>query len=252
MNILIEVTRQCNLHCDHCLRGNPENKNIQKENVELLFSQLEKISLLTITGGEPALWPSKIQMILSVAKKYKVDIQNFYMATNGTIATDSFILSLIKLWLYCSENEISGVAISNDNFHNMELIEKNRKIFEALSFVKYKYHPREFFTEENPEPERFPDYVYEMEYEPELILAQGRGIDWGDREVEEYTWDDFLENPHDTELYLNCEGNIILGCNWSYNNQNDHILCHVRDLPKYLKELRYKEKNLTFAENYGN
>jgi organic radical activating enzyme len=252
MNILIEVTRQCNLKCDHCLRGEPENKVIQKKHVELLFSQLEEISLLTLTGGEPALWPSKIEMILSVAKKYKVDVQNFYIATNGTIASDSFLLSLIKLWLYCSENEISGVSISNDNFHDMKLIEKNLKTFEALSFVKYKYFPRGFFYDTDTEPEKFPDYVYKMENEPELILAQGRGINWGDKEIHEHTWDDFLENPDDAEFYLNCKGNIILGCDWSYKNQDDHILCNVRDLPKYLKELRYAEKNLNFAQNYGN
>lgn len=254
MEIIIEVTRQCNLKCDHCLRGEPENKIIRKRHVELLFSQVEEIHTLTLTGGEPALWPSKIEMILSVAKKYEVDIQNFYIATNGTIAYDSFILSLIKLWLYCSDNEISGMDISNDNFHDMDLIEKNLKKFKALSFVKYKYFPRQngFYYDTCPKPDKFPDYVYAMENEPDKILAQGRGIDWGDKKIHAYTWNDLLKEPDNIELYLNCDGNIIIGCDWSYKNQNDHILCHVIDLPNYLKELRYTEKNLNFAQAYGN
>lgn len=254
MNILIEVTRQCNLKCDHCLRGEPENKTIKKRHVELLFSQLKEIHLLTLTGGEPALCPSKIEMILSVAKKYEVDIQNFYIATNGTITSDSFILSLIKLWLYCSENEISGVDISNDNFHNMDLIERNLKKFQTLSFVKYKYFPRQngFYYDTCPEPNKFPDYIYKMENEPDRILAQGRGVDWGDQKVTTTTWDNFLEEPDDAEFYLNCNGDIILGCDWSYEEQEEHKLCHVQDLPKYLKELRYAKKNLNFAQAYGN
>lgn len=34
MNLVIEVTRKCNLSCDHCLRGCSQNMDMKKEYIE--------------------------------------------------------------------------------------------------------------------------------------------------------------------------------------------------------------------------
>jgi hypothetical protein len=36
--------------------------------------------------------------------------------------------------------------------------------------------------------------------------------------------------------YLNCNGNIINGCDWSYENQEKYKICAVEDLKMFLKE----------------
>lgn len=30
-NLIFEVTRKCNLHCEHCLQGNAQNLDLSKE-----------------------------------------------------------------------------------------------------------------------------------------------------------------------------------------------------------------------------
>lgn len=41
MNIVIEVTRKCNLACDHCFRGCAQNMNIKLEYIDKLLAESE-------------------------------------------------------------------------------------------------------------------------------------------------------------------------------------------------------------------
>jgi organic radical activating enzyme len=227
MDIIIETTRQCNLSCEHCLRGDAENMSIDRAYVESLFSQVDEISCLTLTGGEPALRPDKINMILDVAEQYGVDILNFFIATNGTIATLDFIMALIRLHHYCSDNEISMVLVSNDVFHDTDKIRENIRQLQVLSFVDYR----------NPVETKADHSSYDYgNYQN--ILFQGRGEAFcADMHPVEKTIADIMECPEDAEFYLNCHGDIILGCDWSYENQDEHRLCHVSDLHEFLAKI---------------
>ena len=49
------------------------------------------------------------------------------------------------------------------------------------------------------------------------------------------------EQFNDSDTYLNAEGNIINGCDWSYENQDDHILCNVEGLQDYYNQLDKEE-----------
>jgi len=55
-NLIIEITRKCNFTCDHCLRGEAQNKDIDHKVIDaLLDNNIEYISNITFTGGEPSL-----------------------------------------------------------------------------------------------------------------------------------------------------------------------------------------------------
>ena len=94
-NVIIEITRQCNMACEHCLRGEPENIDIQKEYIDSFMSKVDYISNLTITGGEPSLKPKLIEYIIKSAKKHRTSINSFYIATNAKKITHEFVKSLI-------------------------------------------------------------------------------------------------------------------------------------------------------------
>jgi len=240
-HLLIEITRECNLSCAHCLRGKAERGVIQTEYLEELFSQIENIGTLTITGGEPSLYPEKIEEIVSLAKTYKVNIDNFYIAINGTIASAEFLTALMNLWLYCSDNEISGVNVSNDVFHEREW-ELNYEKLSILKFVSKKY------IED--------DYDYNKYSQ---ILAEGYGANLSEKEnnnsisiddiLREELEEELAQTLNDSEFYLNCKGNIILGCDWSYESQDDpkNILCSVQEFANVYEAFFHK---LKLKENY--
>ena len=54
-NLAIEVTRKCNMHCAHCMRGDAQNADISEGKLSKFLSQVNFIGSLTITGGEPTL-----------------------------------------------------------------------------------------------------------------------------------------------------------------------------------------------------
>ena len=54
-NLVIEVGRNCNLNCPHCLRGDANTSGMTNEIVDKIFENISYVQSLTITGGEPFL-----------------------------------------------------------------------------------------------------------------------------------------------------------------------------------------------------
>lgn len=53
-NLVIEVTRRCNMCCTHCLRGDAQDLDISDEVLETVARNIQPSSV-TFTGGEPSL-----------------------------------------------------------------------------------------------------------------------------------------------------------------------------------------------------
>ncbi len=211
-NLVIEVTRRCNMSCEHCLRGDQQPIDMNIKYVNELFKKIIYINTITFTGGEPSIAYSIIDQILESAETYNIDIENFYIATNAKDVPDKFLLTLINWYTYCENNEISQVEWSNDCYHenDPEAIKK----LEALSFTGPKYSQDHPMTEKS-------------------IIAEGRADDFGYRFVERESFEIDTEYNQIMEgnLYLNCLGNIIGGGDWSYHSQDDenNTICHVND-----------------------
>lgn len=218
-NVVIEITRECNLACEHCLRGDAQDLTISPDYIDILFGQVEYISSLTISGGEPSLRPELIYYIKESALKNETEIGNFYLATNAVHVPDRFILSLLELYLYCSDNEITMVEISNDEFHDA-ISHYGKERLMALKFVKMKHTARNKFGYNS---------------DPEAIIAEGRGVNFGNRLVEPNEID--KTDPEDWQLYLNAKGYIINGCDWSYESQEEQIVCSVSEMRETLEPL---------------
>ena len=132
-SLSIEITRQCNMCCIHCMRGDAENVNLDPNILNSFLKQVKDITTLTITGGEPSLVPEIMIKLLRKFQKYKVDVGNIYIVTNGKKITNKFITACIEWYLYCYDNEISAVCTSKDMFHE-PVWPDNIKKLEALSF----------------------------------------------------------------------------------------------------------------------
>jgi hypothetical protein len=230
-DLILEVTRKCNLQCGHCLRGNAEDKTLNMKFVENVFKTVNSISTLTLTGGEPFLHPEIIDNILFLAEKHDVEISNFYIATNGTIPLKNVIQTVMNLYTYCTENDVSQIKISNDEFHCAEGdYTARKKIMDEWSILKFVHIDSANISNS--------------------LIAEGRWK-WGNgrqllepsiMEVEQYS--DMDSVYVESELYLNCHGNLIAGCDFSYENQEKEVVIYGR----HYELLEIINKNLALQE----
>ena len=235
-SLVIEVTRKCNLSCAHCLRGDSQNVVISNEWIDILLSQVESIGAVTFTGGEPSLAVERIEYFLNKCKELGISIESFYIATNGVAISEEFVIVCLRLYSYCGEKEMCSVDISNDYYHSIEE-SYDTELLDGLSFVKRKFE-KEGYDYQNGKSLINEGYAQQNGIGARNLLSGGIA-----------TTDDFNDN----EVYLNCKGNIIAGCDWSYESQDneDNILCTVNDLTAFyekLEEIEYNRLEEVFNE----
>ena len=63
---------------------------------------------------------------MDLAERYHVVIGNFYIATNGTIPFANAVQSIMKLWNYCDDHEVTQIKISDDSWHRADDINDHR------------------------------------------------------------------------------------------------------------------------------
>lgn len=209
-NAIIEVTRKCNMACCHCLRGNAQNKEISKETLSkfLLNNDIRYISTVTFTGGEPSLNCQAINDFIDICSKHAIEVGNFYIATNGKQVTESFISTCLRLFLFCSENEVSQIEISRSDYH----IDQNEEAIKKLKCLR--------FVSERP----YLSYKNLIDEGKAKSLNQLNGIKGQKKKIYPLTIED---NIIDGEIYLNCKGDICSSCDLSYRRQDKNKLGNV-------------------------
>jgi hypothetical protein len=222
--LIIETTRRCNMRCGHCLRGEPENKSMSLVHLYDFLSQMSRgyISSVTFTGGEPTL-PSGMKVIrkfMEGCNRFSIDVGNFYMVTNAKMWRPELPELIQTLYNFCSDNEISAIDISTDQYHDhiqhTRLAFKNRLEDELSYLIGCDYH--------------IVGLRRDLPYES--IMEEGRGAQYGSGRhevapiIQIETWSG-VPTVTEGDIYLNCEGNVISGCDWSYESQRDpeNIIC---------------------------
>ena len=203
--LVIEVGRQCNMRCPHCLRGEPQNLAIDTSYIQKLLSSVSSISTLVLTGGEPFLYPSKIRFIVNEIIKRKISIDNFFIATNGTVKSFDVIDSLLKLYNICNETDLCGLKISTDSYHDAY-----KDIWKALYGLSFTYEGKDI-PEEYLLSEGRADGVYDTQREPSDTLTE------------------LNDSNIAGMIYLAANGNILIGCDYSYINQEEHAIGNIRN-----------------------
>lgn len=141
--LVIEVTRKCNMKCAHCLRGKAENLNIDYSYIDKLLENISYISEVTFTGGEPSMNVGAMEYFLKKVSEMDIPVSSFFIATNAKKITKRFIDFLSNMFMYCYENsgdealEMSGIAPSVDQFHTKDtVIQDNINRLRMFSFFK--------------------------------------------------------------------------------------------------------------------
>lgn len=135
----IELTRDCNLRCKHCL-----NNSGLRDNSEIIYSELLRIiqSLIKsgifeirFTGGEPLLY-SKIYDIISYCAKNHIYVS---IGTNGTLITEDVIKKLKSSGLNKVIISLDGTKKAHDSIRGVGNFDKTINAIKLLKQYKIDY-----------------------------------------------------------------------------------------------------------------
>lgn len=208
-NLVIEVGRNCNLQCCHCLRGDREEKTVDVSLVKkFLRKEISGIRNVTFTGGEPTLYEKEIISIIDYIIERKIPCESFYIASNGIIKATKLMQKLVEF--YAHIQEVSGCGyesqfeLSNDEFHE-EVPRKNKFYYQAFSF----YSERTY-----------------ADYANGYWISEGRavlnGLSGGkevDKQKAFYISDEWEDEIEIEMIYFNAEGYLLPDCDYSYDTQ---------------------------------
>lgn len=208
IELIFEVTRKCNMVCEHCLRGCMENVNMSKQIADETLKNVDSISQVVFTGGEPVLNVELITYIIDQIIKKEINIEGFYIVSNGKEQSLELAIALLKLYAYMGaggnlDEDYSSFQVSIDEYHE----EANLKNFAFYSGLKF------FSLRKN-------DYSYgviDMGFARENGLASEE-YDISTPEIE-YDENDEIESIQ--MVYINALGDILTDCNLSYEVQEE-------------------------------
>jgi hypothetical protein len=217
IDIIFEITRFCNMACSHCIRGDAQKKRISKDIINKTLSQLKYINTITFSGGEPALAVDLIEYTLDEVMHYGIEVANIYITTNGSVTKKSFFNAIVAWVNYCNDNEISGLRISTDNYHDDININPFKEFEEQVG-----YEGLQLYFDYSGAPDK-----------SEYLISEGRASDnyYCTREIDHdiHLQDDgYIEGG----LYVNAKGFVISTCDISYDtedNNPEYTICHVND-----------------------
>lgn len=122
--LIIEITRRCNMKCEHCMRGAAQPRDITTVTLERLLRPIRAIDTLTFTGGEPSLKPDIMMQALDICKRYHVVVNKVYLVTNGKKVTDEFLDAVMawhKYTVLCAIGRSDRMVSGDDAAHFLRL-----------------------------------------------------------------------------------------------------------------------------------
>lgn len=212
--LMIELTRKCNMRCDHCIRGASQKESISIDMIEDFLDKLEieDVGMLMFTGGEPSLYPEEITKTVELLKSKNITYSGFFIATNALSSNkdSEFLVALASLYAYAEEKEMCSVRISRDEYHVVETDKKMDELLSAFSFVEIDdSQGYELFNDGLAK--EFGLYEAKKTYELESVELQ----------INSYT--DTISIEISEPIYLATNGKIGIGCNFSYKRFDEEI-----------------------------
>lgn len=132
--LIFEVTRKCNMHCAHCLRGDVQGLDMAEEIMDRVLDSVDSLCDVLFTGGEPTLNLPLMEHFLDELDRRETCMEAFEVVTNGKEHQLDLAMWCIRAFQKCAEPEMCYLAMSKDVYHDP--VDGN--LFKAFSF----YHKR--------------------------------------------------------------------------------------------------------------
>ncbi|MBO5530040.1 MAG: 4Fe-4S cluster-binding domain-containing protein [Bacilli bacterium] len=121
INMSLEITRDCNLECRHCFRGEKQCQYMDLGIIDYVFDNVCRINEFMLTGGEPFLAKEQLKRITKRIMEDETNIGNMIIVTNGSVMSSDVLRMLYQI----NKRANLEIRLSNDYFHNLELEKKN-------------------------------------------------------------------------------------------------------------------------------
>ena len=256
-SLILEVTRECNMHCAHCLRGDiPDDDKMpcmSKETADKVLASVQKIDNLTFTGGEPTLAMPLLKHIVHTIKKNHIDLYSFYLVTNGKSLPDDFLPLMDELYEYCMVNSIGNTEDVNpdDRYRLTKMAQSD--FYGAIALSVDRYHEpisirnilmlqsRSYFREDKIINDNNKEYLLPRGRAEHLSAANAGQL--VERSVTNfYTNDAASDNPFIEVLYINIYGDLMADCDLSYEMQKKYTVANIHEPDCFDKIFATSEK----------
>ncbi len=126
-DLMLEVTRNCTLECEHCLRGDREIKNMSPVVLDAIFKDITHVGRLLLSGGEPLLAIQTLEYLAKLLKDKNIEVEKISIITNGTVLSDRLV-RVLKEFKDMSQLDL---RISTNVFHNLEVEKRGLTVIRA-------------------------------------------------------------------------------------------------------------------------
>ena len=242
-NLIILGNEFCNYSCEHCLRGPSRNNRMTYETLEKFLSQVSSIYEITFTGGEITLYLEPIRWFIDICREKDIYVGGFYIVTNG----HKYVPELIDLcdemyYRLGQDNEISGLAISDDPYHRKFQPDNFKDIH--LKY-RYAYSEDEYYADEERPYFWNEDKVWKTHIS--LINEGNAKINMiGEREVLYYEKGEVSEVNDLDMVLLRHNGDLFSSCDLSYESMDE--MSKNRD-KAFIGNI-YKDSLINILENF--
>jgi len=200
--IILEVTRRCQLKCDHCLRGDAQRKDVSDKVIHFLSKY--NIEHLTLTGGEPTIVRNMIKRL----RQARLFPEAVWMCTNGYTFKKQWIEEFFSYANCLGDPGMCGLSVSCDSYHPRDS-EKNYKKYSLLSEINgfrgyVSMHSQGYIQN--------PLYEGNCNYGSDLAETNDDGT---------------LCLANTDTIYITVDGDVLFGCNFSYLRMKHLVLGNI-------------------------
>lgn len=141
--LVLETTRKCNLHCNHCMRGDKQDLDLTTDIIDTIFNNKEIRGIKTIcfSGGEPTLNPNIIIYTINKIINEKLNVGRIILTTNGQVYNQQ-LMDALNLFNQYRNNFIIETAEKESNKSKQRMMINNLNNNVIISFSQDQFHER--------------------------------------------------------------------------------------------------------------
>ena len=126
VRLIADTSRRCNLRCWYChSTSGPDypGPEIQNDQLAEILSTAERLRVfdITVTGGEPALWPGLLRLM---EESQQIEFARLQLITNATLVTDR-VLSILE------RGKLARICVSLDGLEMVHNRNRGEGIFKC-------------------------------------------------------------------------------------------------------------------------